>query len=183
MCPGPIRSVQHQKALMIMSRTHAPGEKPYLEEIKEQRVTNFGIHMLMGEFLFLSSPPPPLKKIWFVIVFRGVSTKILKILGTQQELPLELRWFESRCWDWGCFTIFQSFRVHFYDVNEKNILFFSQDCRWQLTLCSKRSLWLCVTECSYTLVCPPCLVFSSSNNSNWYLYPRNITPTRNMCRM
>ena len=38
-----------QKALMIMSRTHAPGEKPYLEEIKEQRVTNFAIHMLMGE--------------------------------------------------------------------------------------------------------------------------------------
>ena len=56
MCPGPIRSVQHQKALMIMSRTHAPGEKSYLEEIKEQRVTNFGIHMLMGEFQLLPCP-------------------------------------------------------------------------------------------------------------------------------
>lgn len=49
MCPGPVRSVQHQKALMVMSRTHAPGEKPYLEHIKEQRITNLCIHVLMGK--------------------------------------------------------------------------------------------------------------------------------------
>lgn len=50
MCPGPVRSVQHQNALAIMSRTHAPGEKPYLLHIKEQRMTNLLVYILTGNF-------------------------------------------------------------------------------------------------------------------------------------
>merc|ERR1711962_183137 len=74
MCPGPIRSVQHQKALMIMSRTHAPGEKPYLVETKEQRVTNFGIHMLMGVSLaaFTVFEMIPLAVCYGVFLYLGV---------------------------------------------------------------------------------------------------------------
>ncbi|XP_057305088.1 anion exchange protein 2-like isoform X2 [Hydractinia symbiolongicarpus] len=48
MCAATVRSVQHQNALAIMSRSHAPGEKPYLLHIKEQRLTNLCIHILIG---------------------------------------------------------------------------------------------------------------------------------------
>lgn len=48
MCAATVRSVQHQNALAIMSRSHAPGEKPYLLRIKEQRLTNVAIHVLIG---------------------------------------------------------------------------------------------------------------------------------------
>lgn len=50
MCAATVRSVQHQNALAIMSRSHAPGEKPYLLHIKEQRLTNLCIHILIGLF-------------------------------------------------------------------------------------------------------------------------------------
>ena len=49
MCAATVRSVQHQNALAIMSRSHAPGERPFLMEIKEQRLTNFCIHILIGK--------------------------------------------------------------------------------------------------------------------------------------
>lgn len=49
MCAATIRSVQHINALVIMSRCHAPGERPYLVEVKEQRLTNVLIHLLMGK--------------------------------------------------------------------------------------------------------------------------------------
>lgn len=48
MCAATVRSVQHQNALAVMSRSHAPGEKPYLLRIHEQRLTNISIHVLIG---------------------------------------------------------------------------------------------------------------------------------------
>ncbi len=53
MCAATVRSVQHVNSLIIMSRCHAPGERPYLVEVKEQRLTNVLIHVLMGKLLFL----------------------------------------------------------------------------------------------------------------------------------
>ena len=50
MCAATVRSVQHQNALAIMSRSHAPGERPYLLHMKEQRITNLCIHILMGKW-------------------------------------------------------------------------------------------------------------------------------------
>lgn len=49
MCAATVRTVAHVSALSIYSRTHAPGEKPKLLGVKEQRVTNFAVHLLIGE--------------------------------------------------------------------------------------------------------------------------------------
>lgn len=49
MCAATVRSVQHQNALAVMSRSHAPGERPYLLRIHEQRLTNISIHILIGK--------------------------------------------------------------------------------------------------------------------------------------
>jgi hypothetical protein len=49
MTAATVRSVTHVSALTVFSKTHAPGEKPKLLEVKEQRVTNFLVHVLIGE--------------------------------------------------------------------------------------------------------------------------------------
>lgn len=48
MCPATVRSVAHVSALAVMSRTHAPGEKPKLLGVKDQRVTNIVMNILIG---------------------------------------------------------------------------------------------------------------------------------------
>lgn len=44
-----VRSVTHVNALTVMSKAIAPGEKPKIEEVKEQRVTGVLIAALVGE--------------------------------------------------------------------------------------------------------------------------------------
>ena len=51
MCPATVRSVSHFSALSVWSKSHAPGEKPFLVFVREQRVTNIAIHMLTGKYL------------------------------------------------------------------------------------------------------------------------------------
>lgn len=52
MCAATVRSVSHLASLTVMSRTHAPGESPHIIGVKEQRVTNFLVSLLVGR-----SPP------------------------------------------------------------------------------------------------------------------------------
>lgn len=54
MCADTVRSASHVNALSIWSTSHAPGEKPRLLEVKEQRVTNIIIHVLTGLSIFLA---------------------------------------------------------------------------------------------------------------------------------
>ena len=49
-CPATLRSISHISALSVWSQTHAPGEKPRLLEVKEQRVTAIGVHVLIGGY-------------------------------------------------------------------------------------------------------------------------------------
>ncbi|CAH0545908.1 unnamed protein product [Brassicogethes aeneus] len=48
LCAATVRSIAHVSALTVMSRTHAPGEKPYLVEVKEQRMSAFCVALLIG---------------------------------------------------------------------------------------------------------------------------------------
>lgn len=45
-----VRSVTHTNACQVWGQSHAPGEKPKLEEVKEQRVTGLLIHIFIGKF-------------------------------------------------------------------------------------------------------------------------------------
>ena len=49
-CAAAIRSIQHVQSLSVYSRKNAPGEKPKLLHIYEQRVTNFVIHFLICKY-------------------------------------------------------------------------------------------------------------------------------------
>lgn len=49
MCAATVRTMAHVSALSSYSRTHAPGEKPHLLGVKEQRFTNFAVHLFIGQ--------------------------------------------------------------------------------------------------------------------------------------
>ena len=54
LCAATVRSVAHVSALSVMSRTHAPGEKPKLVDVKEQRVTALFVHITIGMYMRLN---------------------------------------------------------------------------------------------------------------------------------
>lgn len=45
-----VRSVTHVNALTVMSKATAPGEKPMIQEVKEQRVTGMCVAILVGKW-------------------------------------------------------------------------------------------------------------------------------------
>lgn len=49
MAAATVRSVTHVNALTVMSNAVAPGDKPRIQEVKEQRVTGLLVAVLVGE--------------------------------------------------------------------------------------------------------------------------------------
>ncbi|XP_078345472.1 band 3 anion transport protein-like isoform X2 [Oculina patagonica] len=54
MCADTVRSASHVNALSIYSTSHAPGEKPHIITVKEQRISNIIIHLLTGLSILLA---------------------------------------------------------------------------------------------------------------------------------
>ncbi|ELT99392.1 hypothetical protein CAPTEDRAFT_129057 [Capitella teleta] len=67
-CPATLRSISHISALSVFSATQAPGEKPQLLEVKEQRITAFGVHILLGVSVLMG----PLLRLVPIAVLFGV---------------------------------------------------------------------------------------------------------------
>lgn len=116
-CAASVRSVQHLQALSIFSRRNAPGEKPKLEGIYEQRVTNIAVH-----FLILLSPLayPILREIPFAVIigvffylayasFSGIQLrKRLKLLFTPPKHHPDIHYVRKvRTWKMNLYTIIQ----------------------------------------------------------------------------
>ena len=63
LCAAPVRSLQHLQALSVYTKKTAPGEKPKLLRVNEQRVATIIVHVLIGEahrHPLTSSFPPSL---------------------------------------------------------------------------------------------------------------------------
>lgn len=56
MAAATVRSVTHVNALTVMSKAVAPGDKPRIQEVKEQRVTGLLVAIMVGECVFYRSP-------------------------------------------------------------------------------------------------------------------------------
>lgn len=50
MAAATVRSVTHVNALTVMSKAVAPGDKPRIQEVKEQRVTGLLVAIMVGEY-------------------------------------------------------------------------------------------------------------------------------------
>lgn len=66
MCAATVRSVSHLQSLTVWSTSHAPGVKPHITEVKEQRITNICIHILTGISILLA---PALNRIPVPVMF------------------------------------------------------------------------------------------------------------------
>uniref|UniRef100_A0A4W3HQI4 Anion exchange protein n=1 Tax=Callorhinchus milii TaxID=7868 RepID=A0A4W3HQI4_CALMI len=61
-----VRSITHCNALTVMSKSVAPGEKPQIQEVKEQRVTGILVAILVGLSIVIG---PILSKIPLAVLF------------------------------------------------------------------------------------------------------------------
>lgn len=76
MCATPVHTVSHFHALSVLSTNNPPGEHPHLLEVKEQRVTNVVIHILIGATVLLAPVLRliPISVLFGVFIFLGVSS-------------------------------------------------------------------------------------------------------------
>ncbi|XP_047543551.1 anion exchange protein 2 isoform X1 [Vanessa atalanta] len=74
-CVATVRSVSHVSALTIMSTTHAPGDKPHIVEVKEQRLTGLLVAFLVGISVLASSwlRLVPMAVLFGVFLYMGIS--------------------------------------------------------------------------------------------------------------
>uniref|UniRef100_A0A1E1X3D4 Anion exchange protein n=1 Tax=Amblyomma aureolatum TaxID=187763 RepID=A0A1E1X3D4_9ACAR len=78
MCAATVRSVSHLASLTVMSRTHAPGESPHIIGVKEQRVTNLLVSLLVGLSVFMSPllREVPVAVLFGVFLYMGITSMI-----------------------------------------------------------------------------------------------------------
>ncbi|XP_074115676.1 anion exchange protein Ae2 isoform X1 [Cotesia typhae] len=71
-----VRSLTHVSAVTVMSRTHAPGDKPYIVEVKEQRVSALLVALLVGTSVFMAPllRRVPMAVLLGVFFYMGISS-------------------------------------------------------------------------------------------------------------
>ncbi|CAK1588151.1 unnamed protein product [Parnassius mnemosyne] len=74
-CVATVRSVSHVSALTVMSTTHAPGEKPFIVQVKEQRLTGLLVAVLVGISVLAASwlRLVPMAVLFGVFLYMGIS--------------------------------------------------------------------------------------------------------------
>ncbi|CAH2230198.1 jg14364, partial [Pararge aegeria aegeria] len=74
-CVATVRSVSHVSALTVMSTNHAPGDKPHIVEVKEQRLTGLLVALLVGISVLASGwlRLVPMAVLFGVFLYMGIS--------------------------------------------------------------------------------------------------------------
>eukprot|EP00064_Thunnus_orientalis_P001660 superscaffoldBa00000114_g1663 len=118
-----VRSVTHVNALTVMSKATAPGEKPVIEEVKEQRVTGLlvavlvgkrkaeGMSIVMTDVLRLI----PLAVLFGIFLYMGVTSltgiqlyeRITLMVTPAKHHPDHIYVTKVKTWRMNMFTIFQ----------------------------------------------------------------------------
>ncbi|XP_011052096.1 PREDICTED: band 3 anion transport protein isoform X1 [Acromyrmex echinatior] len=75
-CAASVRSLTHVSALTVMSRTHAPGDKPHIVEVKEQRVSALLVAILIGVSVLMAPllRRVPMSVLLGVFLYMGISS-------------------------------------------------------------------------------------------------------------
>ncbi|KAL5234886.1 hypothetical protein ACI65C_002296 [Semiaphis heraclei] len=76
MSAATVRSVAHVSSLTVMSRTHAPGQKPHIIEVKEQRVSSLLVSIMVGCSVVMSPLLRliPMAVLFGVFLYMGISS-------------------------------------------------------------------------------------------------------------
>ncbi|XP_046734499.1 band 3 anion transport protein isoform X1 [Diprion similis] len=75
-CAASVRSLTHVSAVTIMSTNHAPGDKPHIVEVKEQRVSGLLVAILVGLSVLMAPllRRVPMAVLIGVFLYMGVSS-------------------------------------------------------------------------------------------------------------
>lgn len=75
-CAASVRSLTHVSAVTVMSRTHAPGDKPHIVEVKEQRVSALLVAVLIGVSVLMAPllRRVPMSVLLGVFLYMGISS-------------------------------------------------------------------------------------------------------------
>ncbi|CAL1266252.1 unnamed protein product [Larinioides sclopetarius] len=74
-CAAAVRSITHTSSLIVLSKTHAPGETPHIIEVKEQRLTGLLVSLLIGISIFMTPllRQVPQATLFGVFLYMGIS--------------------------------------------------------------------------------------------------------------
>ncbi|XP_012224582.2 band 3 anion transport protein isoform X3 [Linepithema humile] len=75
-CAASVRSLTHVSAVTVMSRTHAPGDKAHIVEVKEQRVSALLVAILIGVSVLMAPllRRVPMSVLLGVFLYMGISS-------------------------------------------------------------------------------------------------------------
>uniref|UniRef100_A0A1B0GP10 Uncharacterized protein n=1 Tax=Phlebotomus papatasi TaxID=29031 RepID=A0A1B0GP10_PHLPP len=77
-CAATVRSVTHVSSVTIMSRTHAPGDKPHIVDVKEQRLSGLFVSVMVG--LSVAMAPIlrliPMSVLFGVFLYMGIVSMV-----------------------------------------------------------------------------------------------------------
>lgn len=112
-----VRSVTHVNALTVMSKATAPGEKPMIQEVKEQRVTGMLVSILVGLSIVMTDVLRliPLAVLFGIFLYMGVTSltgiqlyeRITLVVTPAKHHPDHIYVTKVRTWRMNMFTIIQ----------------------------------------------------------------------------
>uniref|UniRef100_A0A673Y8D0 Anion exchange protein n=1 Tax=Salmo trutta TaxID=8032 RepID=A0A673Y8D0_SALTR len=112
-----VRSVTHVNALTVMSKATAPGEKPVIQEVKEQRLTGLVVAVLVGMSLVMTDVLRhiPLAVLFGIFLYMGVTSitgiqlyeRITLMFTPAKHHPEHIYVTKVKTWRMNMFTIIQ----------------------------------------------------------------------------
>ncbi|XP_029314379.1 anion exchange protein 3 [Cottoperca gobio] len=112
-----VRSVTHVNALSVMSKATAPGEKPMIQEVKEQRLTGLFVAVLVGLSIVMTDVLRliPLAVLFGIFLYMGVTSltgiqlyeRITLMVTPAKHHPDHIYVTKVKTWRMNMFTIIQ----------------------------------------------------------------------------
>ncbi|XP_056245019.1 anion exchange protein 3 isoform X2 [Seriola aureovittata] len=112
-----VRSVTHVNALTVMSKATAPGEKPMIQEVKEQRLTGLLVAVLVGMSMVMTDVLRliPLAVLFGIFLYMGVTSltgiqlyeRITLMVTPAKHHPDHIYVTKVKTWRMNMFTIIQ----------------------------------------------------------------------------
>ncbi|XP_067372593.1 anion exchange protein 3 isoform X4 [Channa argus] len=112
-----VRSVTHVNALTVMNKATAPGEKPMIQEVKEQRLTGLLVAVLVGMSLVMTDVLRliPLAVLFGIFLYMGVTSltgiqlyeRITLMVTPAKHHPDHIYVTKVKTWRMNMFTIIQ----------------------------------------------------------------------------
>lgn len=112
-----VRSVTHVNALTVMSKATAPGEKPMIQEVKEQRVTGMVVSILVGMSIVMTNMlgKIPLAVLFGIFLYMGITSltgiqlyeRITLMVTPAKHHPDHIYVTKVKTWRMNLFTIVQ----------------------------------------------------------------------------